>query len=70
MSQDIKVRVFKCKCGDARMLSVIPPNGEKYSKENLKAQEELLKVGLEIETVPLEVARTLELCFDCDLGLE
>lgn len=65
--KDIKVRVFKCLCGDARMLAVIDPDGKPFSKESKKEQKFLLEAGCDVETLPLETARGLDLCFDCKL---
>lgn len=64
--KDIKVRVFKCICGKARLVSVIDPN-RKISKESKKEQSELVQAGCEVVNVDLETARKMELCFTCKL---
>jgi hypothetical protein len=64
---DIKVRRIKCKCGKARLLSVIDPEGKPLSKDAWKQQSELLKLGLEVDSITLPEARKQELCFDCKL---
>ena len=51
--EDIKVRMFKCKCGKARMLSVIRPNGKDFSKDVKKEHRALLEAGLMLKLLPL-----------------
>jgi hypothetical protein len=65
--KDIKVKMFKCKCGKARMLSVIDPDGKPFSKEILKEQVSLLKAGCDVVTISLEEAKNIEMCFSCKL---
>lgn len=65
--KDIQVKRFKCKCGKARMLTVIDPEGKPLSKVALKQQMELLKANLEVDIISLPEAREQELCFDCKL---
>lgn len=65
--EDIKVRMFKCKCGKARMLSVIDPSGKPFSKESMKEQRKLLEAGCDVETITLEESRKKDLCFKCEL---
>ena len=65
--EDIKVRMFKCKCGKARMLSVIRPNGKDFSKDVKKEHRSLLEAGCDVETITLTEAREKELCFECKL---
>lgn len=65
MSEEVKVKMFKCVCGKARMLSVIEPN-RKISKALMKEQIELSNV-CETKIITLEEARKTELCFTCKL---
>jgi hypothetical protein len=67
MEEDVKVRVFKCKCGKARMLSVINPNGEPFSKEVKKEHRKLVDAGCDVSTMSLEDARKQDMCFTCKL---
>ena len=64
---EVKVKMFKCKCGKARMLSVIRPDGKPFSKDIIKEHRELLDAGCDVETITLEQARKKELCFKCKL---
>jgi hypothetical protein len=65
--EDIKVRNFKCKCGKSRLLSVIEPGNAPLSKEQKKAQMELVEAGCEVEIISLEKARESEMCFSCEI---
>ena len=67
MEENIKVKKFVCKCGKARMLSVIDPNGRPLTKDQIKDHTALFKAGCDIQTISLEEARNTELCFDCKL---
>jgi len=67
MEPEILVKRFKCKCGKARLLCVIDPNGAPFSKESLKEQINLVKAGCDVETISLDQARESELCFTCKL---
>lgn len=63
----IQVKRFKCKCGKARLLAVIDPEGKPFSKAAMKEQVNMLKANLEVDTISLKEAREQELCFDCKL---
>lgn len=67
MESEILVKRFKCKCGKARLLCVIDPDGAPFSKESMNEQMKLVKAGCDVETVNLEEARNSELCFSCKL---
>lgn len=67
MEEGIQVKRFKCICGKSRLHAVIDPTGKPFSKESMKSQVELLKLGCDVETVTLEKARELEMCFECKL---
>jgi hypothetical protein len=62
---EIKIQMFKCKCGKARLLRVIDDNP--LSKEDKKEQLALLNAGCEVSIISLDEARNAELCFDCKL---
>jgi tRNA U34 2-thiouridine synthase MnmA/TrmU len=66
MDLDIKVKRVICKCGKSRLHSVIDPV-KGLSKSQIKSITKLVKLGLDVETITLEEARALELCFDCKL---
>lgn len=63
--RNTKVRLFKCLCGKARMVSVIRPEG--FSKETKKEHASLVEAGCDVETISLEEARNQDFCFDCIL---
>lgn len=65
VKEEVKVKMFKCTCGKARMLSVIVP-GRKMSKDLMKEQIELLET-CEVVILSLEEARKTELCCTCKL---
>ena len=66
-NKDVKVKMFKCKCDKARMLSVIEPDGTPFSKDILKKHVLLVKSGCDVTTISLKEARKIDLCFDCKL---
>jgi hypothetical protein len=67
MKENIQVKNFICKCGKARLLSVIDPTGKSFSKEQKKTHRELLYAGCDVATISLEEARLTEMCFECKL---
>ena len=64
-NMEIKVKMFKCICGKARLLRVI--DNTPLSKEDKKEQLTLLNAGCEVSIISLEEARNAELCFACKL---
>ena len=66
-TEEIKVKMFKCKCGKARMLSVIDPSGKPFSVATKKEHAQLLNAGCDVITITLEKARKTEICFDCKI---
>jgi hypothetical protein len=64
---NIKVKMFKCRCGKARMLSVISPEGKPFSKDTVKEHKLLFNAGCDVTTISLTDARKMELCFTCVL---
>lgn len=63
--ENVMVRNFKCKCGKARLLTVI--DGLPLSKEQKIEQSYLIEKGCDVETITLEDARKKEMCFQCEL---
>lgn len=63
---EVTVKIFKCKCGKARMKSVNVPN-QKISRDVGKEHLALLAAGCDVITVSLEEGRKMEMCFKCKL---
>lgn len=69
MSEDIKVRRFKCLCGKTRMVTAIQKD-KPFTKSALKSMYELEKAGCEMDIISLEEARKVEFCFECKLDIK
>ncbi len=62
INEKIKVLVIKCPCGkNARFLGVITKDG--FSKQTKKDIAELISMGFEANTLPLEETRQFGMCF-------
>lgn len=67
MEDNIKARRVKCTCGKTRMVSVIDPDGAPFDKETKKEHAKLVNAGCDIDTISLQEAREVEMCFTCKL---
>ena len=66
MISSVRVRRFKCLCGNTRMVHVIK-EGEELTPDVLEEFKILGDAGCESDVITLEEARKVNFCFDCKI---